>query len=90
MNLITTHARKLVYDLLDLMPSAHERASLKAMLTLFLQARGAALPEHAERKSSSALSRFLNLYDWPTRPVDFIWTWATAAMRTWLSSTAYA
>lgn len=69
MNPITTHAQKLVYDLLDLMPSAHQRASLKAMLTLFLQARGAALPEHAERKSPSALSRFLNLYDWPTRAV---------------------
>jgi hypothetical protein len=69
MNPLTTHARKLVYDLLDLMPSAHQRASLKAMLTLFLQARGTALPEHAERKSPSALSRFLNLYDWPTRAV---------------------
>ena len=67
MNPITTHARKLVYDLLELMPSSHQRASLKAMLALFLQARGMALPEHAERKSASALSRFLNLYDWPTR-----------------------
>jgi hypothetical protein len=26
-----------------------------------------ALAEHAQRKSASALSRFLNLYDWPTR-----------------------
>jgi hypothetical protein len=69
MNPITTHARKLVYDLLELMPSSHQRASLKAMLALFLQARGMALPEHAERKSASALSRFLNLYDWPTRAV---------------------
>jgi hypothetical protein len=67
MNPITTHARKLVYDLLNLMPSAHQRASLKTMLALFLRARGMALPEHAQRKSASALSRFLNLYDWPTR-----------------------
>ncbi len=67
MNPITTHARKLVYDLLNLMPSAHQRASLKIMLALFLRARGMALPEHAQRKSPSALSRFLNLYDWPTR-----------------------
>jgi Transposase DDE domain len=66
---ITTYARKLVYDLLDLMPSVHQQASLKAMLALFLQARGMALPEHAERKSPSALSRFLNLYGWPTRAV---------------------
>lgn len=69
MKTITTHAQKLVYDLLDLMPSSHQRASLKAMLALFLQARGMALPQHAERKSPSALSRFLNLYDWPTRAV---------------------
>ncbi len=69
MKTMTAHARKLVYDLLGLMPSAHQRASLKTMLALFLQARGMALPEHAERKSPSALSRFLNLYDWPTRAV---------------------
>jgi hypothetical protein len=67
MNPITTHARKLVYDLLNLMPSTHQRASLKTMLALFLRARGMALPEYAQRKSASALSRFLNLYDWPTR-----------------------
>lgn len=66
---MTTHAHKLVYDLLDLMPSVHQRASLTAMLALFLEARGMALPEHASHKSASALSRFLNLYDWPTRSV---------------------
>lgn len=66
---ITTHAQKLVYGLLDLMPSSHQRASLKTMLALFLEARGAALPEHARHKSPSALSRFLNLYRWPTRAV---------------------
>jgi hypothetical protein len=69
MKTLRTHAQKLVYDLLDLMPSNHQRASLKTMLALFLEARGAALPEHAERKSPSALSRFLNLYGWPTRAV---------------------
>jgi hypothetical protein len=67
MKTMTTHAHKLVYDLLNLMPSVHQRASLKAMLALFLQARGMSLPEHARHKSASALSRFLNLYDWPTR-----------------------
>src|SRR5947209_18122045 len=69
MNPITTHARNLVYDLLNLMPSIHQRASVKAMLALFLQAQGMAIPEHTDRKSSSALSRFLNLYAWPTRAV---------------------
>ena len=69
MKTITTHAQKLVYDLLNLVPSVYQRASLKTMLALFLQARGLALPEHAKHKSPSALSRFLNLYEWPTRAV---------------------
>lgn len=69
MNPITTDARKVVYDLLDLMPSSYQRASLEVLLALFLQARGSALPQHARRKSPSALSRFLNLYEWPTRAV---------------------
>jgi hypothetical protein len=66
---ITIHARKLVYELLELMPSVHQRSSLRAMLTLFLSAQGLALPEHAKHKSPSAISRFLNLYDWPTTSV---------------------
>jgi hypothetical protein len=69
MNTMTIHARKLVYDLLNLMPSVHQRASLKAMLALFLGAQGMALPEHATYKSPSALSRFLNLYNWPATSV---------------------
>jgi hypothetical protein len=51
---LTTHARQLVYELLELMPSAYQQASLKAMLALFLQARGIALPEHSKHKSASA------------------------------------
>lgn len=66
---ITIHARKLVYELLQLMPSPYQRASLKAMLALFLCARGIALPQRTEHKSPSSLSRFLNLYDWPTKSV---------------------
>ncbi|CAN5735675.1 hypothetical protein BH20ACT11_BH20ACT11_04880 [soil metagenome] len=66
---ITIRARKLVYGLLDLMPSVHQRASLKALLVLFLCAQDLALPEHNEHESPSALSRFLNLYDWPTTSV---------------------
>ncbi|MGI8538263.1 MAG: transposase [Rubrobacteraceae bacterium] len=66
---ITIRAHKLVYELLNLMPSPYQRSSLKAMLALFLRAQGLALPEHASHKSPSALSRFLNLYDWPTTSV---------------------
>lgn len=37
------------------------------MLGLFLEAQGHPLPEHSKAKSASALSRFLNIYDWSTR-----------------------
>jgi hypothetical protein len=47
---ITIRARKLVYELLELMPSTHQKASLKALLVLFLGTRGLALPEHANEK----------------------------------------
>jgi hypothetical protein len=63
---VMIHARKLVYELLALMPSLYQSASLKAMLVLFLAAQGIAVPEHTSHKSPSALSRFLNSYRWPT------------------------
>jgi hypothetical protein len=65
----TIRARRSVYGLLDLMPTPYQWSSLKAMLVLFLCAQGIALPEHTEHKSPSALSRFLNLYNWPTTEV---------------------
>lgn len=39
------------------------------MLGLFLSAQGYPLPQYSESKSASALSRFLNIYDWSTRSV---------------------
>lgn len=67
MKKILAHAQGLVYTLESLMPSAYQRENLTAMLGLFLEARGYPLPQHSQTKSASALSRFLNLYDWPTR-----------------------
>ena len=66
---ILAHAQQLVYTLLSLMPSVYQRENLEAMLGLFLEAQGHPLPEHSKAKSASALSRFLNLYDWSTRGV---------------------
>jgi hypothetical protein len=51
------------------MPSAYQKASLKALLGLFLDAQGHALPAHTLVKSPSSLSRFLNRYTWSTRRV---------------------
>ena len=51
------------------MPSAYQRENFEAMLGLFLEARGYPLPQHSKAKSPSALSRFLNIYDWSTRKI---------------------
>ncbi len=69
METILQHAQGLVYSLLCLMPSVYQKASLKALLGLFLDAQGHALPAHTAVKSASSLSRFLNRYNWPTRQV---------------------
>lgn len=69
MSHLLAHAQELVYTLESFMPSAYQRENLTAMLGLFLEARGYPLPQHSQTKSASALSRFLNTYDWPTRKI---------------------
>lgn len=69
MKTIVEYAQGLVYNLLCLMPSVYQKASLNALLGLFLEAQGHPLPQHAQVKSASALSRFLNQYQWSTRGV---------------------
>ena len=63
------HAHELVYSLISHMPSVYQKASLKAVLGLFLDEQGHALPEHTPVKSASSLSRFFNRYRWSTRQV---------------------
>jgi hypothetical protein len=69
METIVEYAQQLVYSLLSLMPSTYQRASLNAMLGLFLEAQGHPLPQQTQLKSASALSRFLNHYTWSSRAV---------------------
>ena len=69
METILQHAQGLVYSLHCLMPSIYQKASLQALLALFLDQQGHVLPEHTPVKSASSLSRFLNHYSWPTRRV---------------------
>lgn len=69
METIVQHAQGLVYSLLCLMPSVYQKASLNAMLGLFLEAQGHPLPQQTQVKSASSLSRFLNHYLWSTRAV---------------------
>lgn len=67
METIVKHAQGLVYSLMCLMPSVYQKASLNAILGLFLEAQGHPLPQHTQVKSPSSLSRFLNHYNWSTR-----------------------
>ncbi|MEO0684824.1 MAG: transposase [Cyanobacteria bacterium J06649_11] len=63
------HTQELVYTLKELMPTQYQKDNLETMLGLFLEAQGHPLPEHSKTKSSSALSRFLNINPWSTREI---------------------
>jgi DDE superfamily endonuclease len=69
MQTILAHAHSLMYTILALMPTHYQRDSLEAMLGLFLEAQGKPLPHYSKTKSESALSRFLNHYNWSTRQI---------------------
>lgn len=69
MSAILSQAQALISGLQALMPSAYQQDSLQALLGLFLEGQGVPLPEHCKTKSASALSRFLNEYQWSTRQV---------------------
>ena len=66
-NPLSVCAQKLLQVLLNLMPTNYQKDNLKALLFLFLQARGTPLPCHSQTKSPSALSRFLNRNEWSER-----------------------
>lgn len=66
---LLAHAQNIVYTLLSLMPSTYQQKNLEAMFGMFLEAQGYPLPQHSKSKSASALSRFLNIYNWSTRGV---------------------
>jgi hypothetical protein len=69
METIVKHAQGLVYSLLCFRQSVYQKASLNAILGLFLEAQGHPLPQRTQVKSASSLSRFLNHYSWSTRSV---------------------
>lgn len=68
METIVVHAQGSVYSLLCLMP-LYQKDSFNALMGLFLDAHGHALPQQTQVKSASSLSRFLNHYNWSTRQV---------------------
>jgi hypothetical protein len=66
---LLNYAQALVYTLMELMPSRYQQKSLRALLGLFLEATGQSLPHHSQTVSASAISRFLNHYQWSMRAV---------------------
>jgi len=58
------NAQGLFLLVLAMMPSPHLKASLKAVLYVLLSGGELGRAEHSRSKSPSALSRFLNLYEW--------------------------
>ncbi len=66
---ILPQAQRLIHKLITLMPTPYQQHSLQALLGLFLEATGSPLPQYCQIKSASALSRFLNQYQWSTRKV---------------------
>lgn len=66
---ILNYAQALVYTMMDLMPTRYQQKSLRALLGLFLEATGQSLPQHSQTVSASAISRFLNHYQWSVRVV---------------------
>jgi hypothetical protein len=54
-------------SLKQLMPSIYQSETLESILGLLLSGKGNAIPHHCQTKSESAISRFLNHYDWSTR-----------------------
>jgi len=58
---------ELLSTLKDLMPTIYQQETLESILGLFLDTQGNAVPHHCLTKSESAISRFLNHYNWSTR-----------------------
>jgi hypothetical protein len=49
------------------MPTIYQKETLESILGLLLDGQGNAVPHHCQTKSESAISRFLNHYNWSTR-----------------------
>lgn len=66
---ILPQVEELMFSLKQLMPSIYQSETLESIIGLFLSGKGSAVPHHCQTKSESAISRFLNYYNWSTRSV---------------------
>ena len=63
---ILSQVDELLSTLKDLMPTIYQKETLESILGLLLDGQGNAVPHHCHTKSESAISRFLNHYNWST------------------------
>ncbi len=61
---ILSQVDELLSTLKDLMPTIYQKETLESIIGLFLDGQGNAVPHHCQTKSESAISRFLNNYNW--------------------------
>ncbi len=66
---ILSQSEDLLNTLKQLMPTVYQQETLESILAMFLEGQGHSLPHHCTTKSESAISRFLNYYQWSTRSV---------------------
>ena len=64
---ILPQVEELLSTLKELMPTIYQKETLESILGLLLEGQGNAVPHHCTTKSESAISRFLNYYNWSTR-----------------------
>ena len=69
MTFILPQVEELISTLKQLMPTIYQQDTRESLLGLFLSSQGNCLPHHCQTKSESAISRFLNHYNWSTRAV---------------------
>jgi hypothetical protein len=69
MTSILPQVEELIATLKQLMPTIYQQETLESLLGLFLSGKGNGVPHHCQTKSESAISRFLNHYNWSTRSI---------------------
>ncbi len=66
---ILSSCQDLLNTLKHLIPTVYLQETLESILAMFLEGIGHSLPHHCTTSSESAISRFLNYYQWSTRSV---------------------
>jgi hypothetical protein len=64
---ILPQVEELLSTVKELMPTIYQKETLESIFGLLLEGQGASVPHHCTTKSESAISRFLNHYQWSTR-----------------------